>query len=285
MSVKTMAAVWELDLPQNEKFILLALADHADDHGFCYPSVGRLAWKSGYSIRQTQEILKHLRDRGVIEVWGVQPGGRGRTTRYRVCPEKGAKIAPFSEWCERRRARESVQPGAERMRQSAQKGAVATAPESPVIVREETSENHQATVSEERSQTGDDLDPQKLFATFKTEFVWLTPQHFAFGVLRVKARAKTPPHSILYWEKSLRRFFDSFNAETEVFLTEQAFELLAHEDPSIGIAEELKCRAAGHGLNYSSDLISLVIQRAQLQMDREKALRNELRAGTFNPQL
>jgi hypothetical protein len=44
MSIKIMAAVWELNLPQNQKLVLLALADHADDRGTCYPSVARIAF-------------------------------------------------------------------------------------------------------------------------------------------------------------------------------------------------------------------------------------------------
>ncbi|WP_373885605.1 helix-turn-helix domain-containing protein [Snodgrassella alvi] len=33
-----MAKAWELDLSQGEKLVLLALCDHANDDGICYPS-------------------------------------------------------------------------------------------------------------------------------------------------------------------------------------------------------------------------------------------------------
>ena len=33
MSIKAMAVVWEAELPRPEKFVLLALADHADHEG------------------------------------------------------------------------------------------------------------------------------------------------------------------------------------------------------------------------------------------------------------
>jgi hypothetical protein len=91
-----MASVWELDLPQNEKLVLLALADHSDDRGSCYPSIARLAWKSGYSVRQTQAILKNLRVSGILEVIGSSARGRGNATQYQIHSEKGAKLAPFS---------------------------------------------------------------------------------------------------------------------------------------------------------------------------------------------
>jgi Helix-turn-helix domain len=90
VSVRIMASVWELELPQNEKLVLLALADHSDDRGSCYPSVARLAWKSGYSVRQTQTILKNLRVSGILDVIGSSAGGRGNATQYQIHSEKGA---------------------------------------------------------------------------------------------------------------------------------------------------------------------------------------------------
>ena len=68
MSIKIMSQVWELDLPHNVQSIFLALADHADDDGYCYPSVGRLAWRTGYGVRQVQRTLKELRDRFYREI-------------------------------------------------------------------------------------------------------------------------------------------------------------------------------------------------------------------------
>jgi hypothetical protein len=50
MSVKAMAQVWEADLLRDEKFILLALADHAGHEGknIC-PSLRQIAWRTGSS--------------------------------------------------------------------------------------------------------------------------------------------------------------------------------------------------------------------------------------------
>jgi DNA-directed RNA polymerase specialized sigma54-like protein len=79
MSVKIMSQVWELDLPHNAQSIFLALADHADDDGYCYPSVGRLAWKTGYGVRQVQRTLKDLRDQKLAIPTGSVVGGRHNT--------------------------------------------------------------------------------------------------------------------------------------------------------------------------------------------------------------
>ena len=86
MSIRIMTQVWELDLPHNTQSILLALADHADDDGFCYPSVGRLAWKTGYGVRQVQRTLKELRDQGLAIATGSLAGGRYNTCLLYTSP-------------------------------------------------------------------------------------------------------------------------------------------------------------------------------------------------------
>lgn len=118
-----MARAWELDIPQNEKFVLLAFADHADDDGVTYPSIGRIAWKSGYSARQVQAIVSKLRASGILEAIDGFKGGRSLATAYRICPEKSAKIAPFLP---RKRTKSTTQ----RAKPSAQKDEVATSSES-----------------------------------------------------------------------------------------------------------------------------------------------------------
>lgn len=66
MSVKQMAKVWSLDLPHNQLWVLMALADYADDDGYCWPSAPKLAHKTGYSERQIRRLMEGLRDRGII---------------------------------------------------------------------------------------------------------------------------------------------------------------------------------------------------------------------------
>jgi hypothetical protein len=148
MSVKIMAQVWELDLPQNEKLVLLAFADHADDEGICFPSVARIARKTGYSERQVQTIGKQLRAKGLIAPLSRTGGGRTRggsylSVVYQISAEKGAKISPL-------KPKQGCSPAQLGVKPSAVRGEVATAPES--------SNNHQVEPSEkpscaERSKT------------------------------------------------------------------------------------------------------------------------------------
>jgi hypothetical protein len=114
LSVQVMSRIWELDLPQNEKLIALAFADHADDDGLAYPKIPRIAWKSGYSERQTRAIVGRLRERGILEAVDGHAGGSGLATMYRVVPEKGARIAPFSTKKPEATRRKTLKPRAEK---------------------------------------------------------------------------------------------------------------------------------------------------------------------------
>lgn len=79
MSVKVMGLVWDADLPRNQKMVLLAYADHADHDGRnVYPTVGRVAWKTGYSERAVQSITRELENIGIIEQTGTGPVGQNK---------------------------------------------------------------------------------------------------------------------------------------------------------------------------------------------------------------
>ena len=83
MSVKIMGAVWDSDLPQDEKFVALAYADHANHDGSdVYPSNSLIAWKTMYSVRQIQRIRNKLTERGVLIPIMENVGGRSISNRY-----------------------------------------------------------------------------------------------------------------------------------------------------------------------------------------------------------
>jgi hypothetical protein len=67
MSVKISGKVWDMDLPPNEKYVLLALADHADHNGNnAYPGIALLARKTGYDPRNVRRILQSLEEKRII---------------------------------------------------------------------------------------------------------------------------------------------------------------------------------------------------------------------------
>lgn len=86
-----MGLVWDLTLPQNEKFVLLAYADHADHAGRnVFPSIGLIARKTGYSERQVIRVTKKLVQDGWLIPDGTGPRG---TNRYRIpLPAEGGDI-------------------------------------------------------------------------------------------------------------------------------------------------------------------------------------------------
>lgn len=84
MSIRVMTSVWD-DLrtqAHSELLVLLALADWANDDGYCWPTISALAAKARLSERAVQQILGRLTTTGRIR--RIQGGGRGRANRYQV---------------------------------------------------------------------------------------------------------------------------------------------------------------------------------------------------------
>lgn len=87
MSGKISGKVWDLDLPHAEMLVLLAMADHADHEGNnVYPSIGLIAWKTGYSERQVMRIQQKLRDEGLLVAVRER---QGFVTVYRINTNAG----------------------------------------------------------------------------------------------------------------------------------------------------------------------------------------------------
>lgn len=94
-----MSAVWELDLPDSEKLVLLALADWAGDDGRCWPSVGQMAKKCSKGERTVQATLRALCAKGLLRredrvgkgtIWTVDP-------RSGCTPAATAPVQPTTE--------------------------------------------------------------------------------------------------------------------------------------------------------------------------------------------
>ena len=84
-----MSAVFESKtLGPTERLVMLALADHADDEGKCYPSIMRLCDRTGLSERAVQTNVKKLTEAGYLAVY--IGGGKGNANLYFVSPNPAA---------------------------------------------------------------------------------------------------------------------------------------------------------------------------------------------------
>lgn len=67
---------------QGELLVLLALADHADDAGLCWPSMASIASKARMSERNARRVVRKLQDAGILTVEPQR--GRSQTNTYRI---------------------------------------------------------------------------------------------------------------------------------------------------------------------------------------------------------
>ncbi len=141
-----MAAVWECDVEPDARFLLMAMADHADENGgSIFPSIGRLSRKTGFHERKVQRLLARLRRRGFLVV--TRPAAGHRPTEYRIAfdPPRGDTTC-----------RGDTGVGATELCHPTPDIAV-----SPQGRQSFVTQNHQVTVrepSERRSTSSDDFD-------------------------------------------------------------------------------------------------------------------------------
>lgn len=95
MSVRLMARVFdESEARGNERLVLLAIADEADDDGsHAYPGYDRLALKCRVPKSTVRGAVDRLVERGELEVTRPEKRGRGHFTTYRVILQERAEIA------------------------------------------------------------------------------------------------------------------------------------------------------------------------------------------------
>lgn len=83
MSIKVADRVWKYSRHRGAlKLLLIALAEHANDNGICWPGVEQLAERINESKRYTRQLLSQIEEDGSI-VRVIRPG-RGNTTVYAI---------------------------------------------------------------------------------------------------------------------------------------------------------------------------------------------------------
>lgn len=84
MSYKATAWAYELDLPSPRKFVLVALADFADEAGSCYPGQERISRMTGLSASTVRRSIRDLEEDGLLESKPRFEGGHRTSNRYRL---------------------------------------------------------------------------------------------------------------------------------------------------------------------------------------------------------
>ena len=85
MSLRVMTWAWSLHLSPTPKLVLMALADEADDDGYCFPSQRRLAAKCSITDRTVRRVLLELTTKRYVSLEVRRRGDGSRTSNgYRL---------------------------------------------------------------------------------------------------------------------------------------------------------------------------------------------------------
>ena len=94
MSVKWISYIWDkTDYRDGSALVALALADFANDEGYCYPKMETVAKKARLSVRQVQRIVKAFELDGFLKV--VRKIGRGKEPVFHL--QKVTSVTPFKD--------------------------------------------------------------------------------------------------------------------------------------------------------------------------------------------
>jgi hypothetical protein len=98
MSTVMMAACWPLQMPSVAKAVLISLADNANDHGECWPSIDTIAERTCLHRATVMRAIATLEALGHV----VADRSNGRHTRYTITPKldlftRGKGTKPVAE--------------------------------------------------------------------------------------------------------------------------------------------------------------------------------------------
>ena len=82
MSIRAMVWAWDQECTATEKLVLLALADHSDDNGVCWPGMEGVAQKTGLTRRTVVTTIRSMEGKGLLTVESRTAGGMKISNRY-----------------------------------------------------------------------------------------------------------------------------------------------------------------------------------------------------------
>lgn len=85
MSNEALTWAFRQDVPMTQKFVLVALADYADERGECFPKHETTAARTGASVSTVKRALRGLMESGHLSMsHQYREDGRLRSNRYRL---------------------------------------------------------------------------------------------------------------------------------------------------------------------------------------------------------
>ena len=90
-----------IDIPQNDRMVLVALCWDHTDAGGCYPSQERISLLSGRSVRRVYDSLERLEACGVIKRKTTRKGGKFQQCNYQLFG--AARFSPSDKGDQRHR--------------------------------------------------------------------------------------------------------------------------------------------------------------------------------------
>jgi len=281
------------DLPKNDKSLLAYLCQRVDGKsGLTWVCVRTMAIDTGLSLRTVKSSLKSLSRSGWIH--RTPRANKSSTTQLSFSKFQDQQTKNFAVNTSRKPAaggdragrttssegqpmhqpRANLAPGTGNLRTQSTKYLRTTKEEesSHLVPRILDAFSKNSTYSWQNSS-----DP---FQSLKKEFSsTFTEKQLHWAIKQIKGRAKTPPQSHSYWQRSLTRFGKDFQSEIDKFLQDEAKRLLAQVCPIGDIVEELKCKAAENDLPYDPLCVQNAIDAAEFSQRRESELQSELRVG------
>lgn len=77
-----MSACWPIQIPPTPKSVLMSLADNANDHGVCWPSISTICMRTCFGKTAVIEAIRWLEEHGLLEA----DRSNGRHTKYQIKP-------------------------------------------------------------------------------------------------------------------------------------------------------------------------------------------------------
>lgn len=96
MSIRVMGQCWELQVSAPQKAVLMSLADQANDHGVCWPSIRCIVIRTCLSRRTVIRAVADLEAQGYLSCRHEQ----GRVTKYTIHPQPPGHGSELANPCQ-----------------------------------------------------------------------------------------------------------------------------------------------------------------------------------------